>query len=210
MAEGSPEDLPTTGSTGPAGSDPSSDVSAAIPPTEVMHEAEVCLRLAIYLISEGLVSGKVTVSLDGAHEKVRDRVIFGVDGFMAAEGWTRCDSPGRTFTSSECPDGVIELIRRPGVGDVTAVLKDGMRLFVEAKGGRLTRSPSNPENALMREAIGQLVTSEDVENVVLVVAVPDGDGFRSRIEKWKGRPLIKQLGIRLVTVSQSGEVRGLA
>lgn len=60
----------------------------------------------------------------------------------------------------------------PGIGDVNIELIDGRCLYVECKKGKSTNK-SGQEYALIREAIGQLMTGCDMsESIIPVVAVP--------------------------------------
>lgn len=62
----------------------------------------------------------------------------------------------------------------------------------------------------MREALGQLLTLEQVpENVVLAIAVPHGDRFIKLAERWRKAPLIVRCGILIVTVACDGSGHGL-
>jgi hypothetical protein len=63
---------------------------------------------------------------------------------------------------------------------------------------------------LLREALGQLLTIEEVTDTdVLVVAVPGTVAFRARAEAWQHRPLLKRAKIRFVLVGRDGTVEGL-
>ncbi|MEX2140970.1 MAG: hypothetical protein WD894_17025 [Pirellulales bacterium] len=93
-------------------------------------------------------------------------------------------------------------------GDVIAeVGKKHVR--AECKRGNLERSAGNPENKLIHEAIGQLMTVEEyAENDVLLVAVPSGTSQRAKLV-WQRRPLMVKVGISLVLVGRDGAVEGL-
>ena len=43
-----------------------------------MQEAEVCLRIAMYFIKQGITEEDVQVSLDGAHIKTKDEIHFDI------------------------------------------------------------------------------------------------------------------------------------
>ena len=79
----------------------------------------------------------------------------------------------------------------------------------ECKKGRFERSAGNPENKLIHEAIGQLMTIEEyAETDVLLVAVPGGASQRAKLV-WQHRPLMEKVGISLVLVGRDGTVEGL-
>jgi hypothetical protein len=93
-------------------------------------------------------------------------------------------------------------------GDVIAQIGD-RRVRAECKKGNLGRTKGNPENRLIHEAIGQLMTIEDYsKGDILLVAVPDGLSQRAK-RNWLSRPLMKATGISLVLVSRDGTVDGL-
>ena len=99
----------------------------------------------------------------------------------------------------------------PGQGDVVARLSTGRTLRVECKKGPLSRSKSSQEYPLLREAIGQLMTVERVEPTdILAVAVPDSPKFNELASRWRNAPLIRRLGLQILTVSRDkGAVSGL-
>ena len=71
------------------------------------------------------------------------------------------------------------------------------------------RSKSSQEYPLIREAIGQLMTVEEVDaNDTLCVAVPESPKFRQLAEKWRNVPLMKRYGIKILLVDRDN-IRGL-
>jgi hypothetical protein len=177
-----------------------------------MSEPEVSLRLAIHLISEDLTASDVVVSIDGAHAKTGNTIHFDVKAFLASLGWhldVHSEKwQGKYGRAANEPSILIH--SQSGQGDVVAELKDGRRLLVECKKGPLVRSPSSSEYPLMREALGQVFTLAVVPpNALLAVAVPHGERFVELAVRWREAPLIRQAGIRILTVSQSGAVSGL-
>jgi len=91
-----------------------------------------------------------------------------------------------------------------------AQLKSGLTLRVESKKGPLSRSKSSKEYPLIREAIGQLMTIEKAEpNDILAVAVPHSEKFDKLASQWRERPLMKNVGIHIVTIDRSNTIRGL-
>ena len=89
-------------------------------------------------------------------------------------------------------------------------LKSGPTLRVESKKGPLSPSKSSAEYPLLREALGQLLTIEEVtESDLLAVAVPESSKFRQLAERWRDAPLVRRLDLRFILVHRSGEVEGL-
>lgn len=96
-----------------------------------------------------------------------------------------------------------------GTGDVVANIGT-RRVRAESKKGNLFRKKGSPEYPLLREAIGQLMTIEQVEtNDALVVAVPLSDGFRNLATRWRSCPLIEGADIHFALVGRDGSVEGL-
>lgn len=177
-----------------------------------MSEAEVSLRLAIFLIVSELAASDVEVALDGAQIRLGDVQYFDVGQFLGKEGWR----PEQDLPRWQCRyllqsrEFGLVVHSQSGKGDVTATLRSGQRLVVEAKKGTLTASSSSSEYPLVREALGQLLTLESVpQNALLAIAVPHGVRFIKLAERWRTAPLVVQSGIRILTVAPTGEVFGL-
>lgn len=177
-----------------------------------MAEAEVSLLLALHLIRSGLAHAYVSVALDGAQIRVGDQQHFDVPAFMSIHGWLR-SVPGERWQGRYLAAGAahaIEVHSSPGLGDVTTTLAGQRPLIVEAKKGSLSPSKSSAEYKLMREALGQLLTLDEVPaNAVLAVAVPHGERFVKLADRWRRAPLIARTGIRILTVGIDGAVHGL-
>ncbi len=176
-----------------------------------MSEAEVSLRLAVHLVMSGRVKSDVAVALDGAQVKVGQTQHFDVSGFLGSLGWLPEQESVRWQCKYINPSAAQSILvhSQSGRGDVTATLSSGESLVVEAKKGTITKCKSSSEYPLLREALGQLLTLEAVpENAVLAVAVPHGERFITLAARWREAPLVKRSGIRLLTVSQTGEVVG--
>lgn len=176
-----------------------------------MSEAEVSLRLAVHLVTSGRAKSDIAVGLDGAQVKIGQMQHFDVQGFLGSLNWLpeqgsvrwQCKYRNPFFTQS------IVVHSRSGCGDVTAALASGESLVVEAKKGTIAKCKASSEYPLLREALGQLLTLKAVpENAVLAVAVPHGERFVSLAAQWREAPLVKRSGIRILTVSQTGEVAG--
>ena len=181
-------------------------------PNDRMPEAEVTLRLAIYLIENNLAKGNVGASIDGAQVKTGDTVHFPILSFLNDKGWVGNENAPvwrTTFTHSDF-DAAIIIHSTPGEGDVVAELVDGQRLRVESKKGTLARSKSSSEYPLIREAIGQLMTVDQTEQRDLfAVAVPDSEKFCELAARWRKGPLMVKAGLKILTVSRDGTVTGL-
>lgn len=175
-----------------------------------MSEAEVSLRLAIDLLSRRMAVQVVSVAIDGAQVQTGQTVRFPMRDFMATLGWAG-DAQDRCQTTYRHRDhsAAIEIHSRPGLGDVVATLSDGIPFIAEAKKGPLARSKSSAEFPLLREALGQLLTIDELpENAMLAVAVPHSPKFVELASRWRKAPLVRRVGIHILTVSQDGSVAG--
>jgi len=176
-----------------------------------MSEAEVSLRLAVYLASSGRATISVSVAIDGAQVKVGHTEHFNVAAFMRSLGWLAETTTARWQGAYINPKASVQIHvhSQSGLGDVTAALATGHSFIAEAKKGPLTKSKSSAEYPLLREALGQLLTIEEVpDNALLAVAVPAGERFLKLAERWRNAPLIRRTGIRILTVAPSGEIEG--
>ena len=177
-----------------------------------MSEAEVSLRLAFWLIERRLTDSPVDVAIDGAQVKTANQVHFDIFAFLNRNGWAQRDLSSRWqcewVRASESPP--IRVHSRPGKGDVVARLCSGRVLRVESKKGPLSRTPASPEYRLMREALGQLVTIDEVSREdLLAIAVPHAPKFQALASRWREAPLIQQFGIQILTIGRNGLVEGL-
>lgn len=179
-------------------------------PKEFMSEAEVSLRLAINLASQEDVIQPIRVSIDGAQVKIKDMDIFPLREFMTENGWRMPETEDwhGSYAKDDCHK--IEIHSIPGQGDIIARLHSGKLLRVESKKGPLEHSPASEEYPLMREAIGQLMTIQEIsENDLLSIAVPDSEKFEKLASKWRKAPLIRKLGLHILLVNRSGNINGL-
>lgn len=83
-----------------------------------MAEAEVSLRLASWLIAQGLVKGVVEVAIDGAQVRTGDKVHFDLAGFLLRCGWVK-QSSGAAWQGtyrSAVPRGELRVHSKPGRG----------------------------------------------------------------------------------------------
>lgn len=176
-----------------------------------MAEAEVSLRLAFWLVANSLAD-RVDVAIDGAQVKTGATVHFELADFLSRSSWMKkveTTSWQSEYARFDHP-AVINVHSRPGEADVVAHLRTGKTLRVECKKGPLGRTDSSPEYRLMREALGQLLTVQTVsDDDILAIAVPDSPKFGELARRWRAAPLVTRYGIRILTVSPSGEVFGL-
>ena len=177
-----------------------------------MSEAEVTLRLAISLISNGHTKEDVVTAIDGAQVKIGETVHFQILEFLSTNGWLPNNKSGRWQCAYKNKDYQQSIVvhSNSGEGDLVATLNSGKRLRVESKKGPLVRSKSSQEYPLIREAIGQLMTIEHADpNDVLSVAVPSSEKFNALAAKWRERPLMKSTNIHIVTVDRDNVIKGL-
>jgi hypothetical protein len=175
-----------------------------------MPEGEVILRLAFHLLTLPGALPTVRVGLDDKHEIANGEVIFPVADFLAAEGWQQKERKGKRAWQGTYRKGHWQLIISPDSrgGDVVATVGK-KRVRAECKKGNLNRTTGNPENKLVHEAIGQLMTIEDYDpGDVLIVGVPLSPPHRSKVA-WQNRPLMRKIGITLVLVGRNGTVEGM-
>jgi hypothetical protein len=177
-----------------------------------MPEAEVSLRLAFYLIEQGLAASDVQVAIDGAQVKTTNTVHFDIAEFLRGLGWIKPATDGiwqGTYAHAHHRPKVI-IHSKPGRGDLLVELIDGRTLRVECKKGPLVRSRSSQEYPLLREGLGQLLALESVgERDLLAVAVPGSPKFEELAQRWRQAPLVNRFGICILTVGRDNQVSGL-
>jgi hypothetical protein len=179
-------------------------------PQDRMPEAEVSLRLAFYLLGQPGSDGMAQVAIDGAQVKLGSKVIFPIDEFLTHHGWPQTAQDGKNkWQGTYEKSGKLLIVHaRSGEGDVVANV-DGKRIRVECKKGPLVKKPGSPEYPILREALGQVLTMENVRpNDVLAVAVPNTNANAKLAGKWRDRPLVKRSKIRIVLVGRDGRVEG--
>lgn len=175
-----------------------------------MPEAEVSLRLAIFLIENELASSNVSVAIDGAQIRTGNIIHFDIDEFLRVNCIKKITSNlGWQGTYQlKSYNRFIEVHSRPGQGDVAATLISGDVLRVESKKGPLAKSKSSEEYRLLREALGQLLTIEEHASMDrLAVAIPNSPKFAELAKCWSNAPLIKQLRIDFILVGPDGEIK---
>jgi len=180
-------------------------------PTDRMPEAEVALLLAFHLLDHPESHGEAEVAIDGAQVRVAKDEIFPIAEFLDAHGWKQTEQTGKNPWQGTYNRGGKTLLihSRSGVGDVVARIGE-KRIRAECKKGNLVKKSSNPEYGILREALGQILTVEEIHrNDVMVVAVPMAEGFIRLAANWSQRPLMVISKIRIALVGRDGSVKGL-
>ena len=173
-----------------------------------MKEAEVSLKIALYYIKNGYTEKDVQVSLDGAHIKTGNKIVFDITYFMNKNACKKKEDDGKWQGTYEVEGYKPRIIvsSTPGVGDVNIHMIDGKQLFVESKKGQ-EKNRSNSEYPLMREAIGQLMTGCPMtDNMVPVVAVPYTEKSYELARRWSELKQIQAVGIKFILVHENGEI----
>lgn len=177
-----------------------------------MPEAEVTIRLAMFLIKNSHTKEDVVCAIDGAQVKVSSKIIFPIVEFLESEGWSRLGQDQRWQCSYAHKSYAQKIVihSSAGEGDLVSRLVNGRTLRVESKKGPLKSKPGSQEYPLIREAIGQLMTVEHAnDNDLLAVAVPESAKFLALASQWRRRPLMQLAGINIVTVNRENRVVGL-
>jgi hypothetical protein len=165
---------------------------------------------SLYLLRNRLATGIVDIAIDGAQDQRGGTVHSALADFLEASG--RTPQAVKSWKGHHpvvgCKYG-IRIHSTPGQGDVVAKLSSGRTLRAECKKGPLSRSRSSQEYPLLREAIGQLMTVDHVEPTdILAVAVPWSPKFAELTSGWRSAPLVRRIGIHLLTVNRDGHVSG--
>ena len=173
-----------------------------------MKEAEVSIRVALYYICNNLTKENVQISIDGAHIKTKDTVNFDIFTFLKESGCKKLDGNNARWQGIYKVDGcesTIEISSRPGIGDINVILSDGYILRIESKRGPYKKG--NDEYKLMREAIGQLMTTQyDSDKIVPVVAVPYTAKSYELAKRWSEYKKIQDANIHFILVYESGDI----
>ena len=180
-------------------------------PKDRMPEAEVSLRLAFHLLALSGSQGVARVAIDGAQIRVHGAEVFPIAAFLADARWEQTAQEGKNAWQGwyERHGQRLNVHARPGVGDVVAPV-GGKRMRAECKGGPLIKKPGGREHPILRGALGQVVTVEQIgANDLLVVAVPRTPRFHKLADRWRQAPLVVRSGIQIVLVGRGGVVEGL-
>lgn len=177
-----------------------------------MSECEVSIRAAFHLLREDLVASDISIAIDGAQVQTGSTVHFPLAAFMETHGWSKVagSHPWRGKYQHPQLNPAVTIHSTSGRGDVVATLRDGRTLRAESKKGTLKDSESSSEYKAIREALGQLLTIEDVAiGDLLAVIVPSSRRFSALAERWRRAPMISRLGVQIWTVSRDGGVDGI-
>lgn len=173
-----------------------------------MTEAEVILRIALYYLKNHLTDEDVYVSIDGAHVKIGSTCHFDIQLFLKQNGCIYVSEDLERWQGEYKVMGSehnLIISSTPGVGDVKVHLEEGKELLIEAKKGKTNKS--GQEYVLMREAIGQLMTSDKwTESTIPVVAVPYSEKSYELAERWSKVAQIRRMGIGFMLVREDGVI----
>lgn len=177
-----------------------------------MPEVEVSLRLALHLIEKKLAKSDIQVAIDGAQVRTACTENFDISKFLCEKLWSKQgeDSNWRGTYSHKGMTQKIIIHSKSGCKDVVVTLVSGPKLLVECKGGPLISAKNSVEYRLLREALGQILTTESVEkNDLFAVAVPKSPKFEELSSRWQNAPLVKNSGIIILMVDCDNMVSGL-
>lgn len=174
----------------------------------IMQEAEVSIRLAMYFIENEQTNEDVKISIDGAHIKTGETIHFPIWKFLGDQGCIKlsgdADRWQGVYQVKHCASKLI-ITSEPGNGDVTAKLKDGRMVYAECKKGRSDKK--GQEYPLMREAIGQLITSKNFNpEMIPMVGVPYSEKSYELAVRWSTLSQIDMLGIKFALIKENGSV----
>ncbi|MBE6913216.1 MAG: hypothetical protein E7473_11900 [Ruminococcaceae bacterium] len=173
-----------------------------------MKEAEVSIRVALYFIRNNITNENVRISIDGAHIKTNDTIHFDILNFLKENGCKKIDENDMRWQGSYEVMGYkskMEISSQPGIGDVRIILPTGFILHIESKKG--SNKKGNTEYSLMREAIGQLMTTEyESEKIIPTVAVPYSPKSYELAKRWINYKKIQDTNIHFILVQENGEI----
>lgn len=173
-----------------------------------MKEAEVSIRIALYYICNKITKENVRISIDGAHIKTKDTVHFDIFNFLKENNCRKIDGRYDRWQGlyEVCGyEHTIEISSKSGIGDVNVILPNGSVLHIESKKG--TNKKGSTEYPLMREAIGQLMTTQyEGNNVIPIVAVPYSLKSYELAKRWSEYKKIQDANIHFILVHENGEI----
>jgi hypothetical protein len=165
---------------------------------EKMHEAEVALRLAFYLLDLSNGQSHANISLDGMHHHA-----FPIPTFLHEKGWHRENSQGAFCGSYTRKDKTLTIKSVQGF-DVQ-VTCDGRNIKAECKGGALGAIKGKGPTIILAEAIGQAIASGlATPEEELWVAVPDSPKFENAGARIIRSPVFARTGIKIALVGKNG------
>ena len=182
----------------------------------MMPEAEVSLRLAFWLLDQCGPDSHADVAIDGAHvrisshiaagKRVEDRVIFPIQDFLRDAGWHQ-ELPSGDWRGQYSRRNQTFTIRSIQGFDVR-IVGSGRSIKAECKGGPLEIVKGHGANAILAQAIGQIITSSTISpGDELWVAVPDTPSFQIVGSRIAASRAFANTGIRIALVSMTGDVR---
>lgn len=177
---------------------------------EKMQEAEVSIRTALFYIKSGLTNEDVEVAIDGAQVRTGKTIHFDIDGFIQQIGLIKEISIDDSWRGKYRINGFkprIIIHSYPGKGDIVVKQNNDRILYIESKKGNVVKCKGSKEYQLMREAIGQLMTTESYSNKVdLAVAVPKSDKSYELAQRWSRLEQMRLFKITFLLVEDDGNV----
>ena len=174
-----------------------------------MKEAEVSIRVALYYIRNNITRDTVKVAIDGAHVKTNDTIHFDIVNFLRNNDCTKIDGNNERWQGLYEISGYetrMEICSLSGIGDVRIVLPNDVVLHIESKKG--TSKKGNTEYSLMREAIGQLMTTQyESDRIIPIVAVPYSPKSFELAKRWSEYEKIQEANIHFILVYENGEIK---
>lgn len=184
-----------------------------------MCHTELCLRVAVHLLREDLVTTDVTIALTGREMTRYGRPMFDVKRFFARYAGaklpggklagSRVESPVGRWRIPGSPHDIV-LTRQRWAASIVAGLGPGSRIIVHAYPGPTRRTSGGVEAHVLARAIGAALMRYDLTDVdIPVVAVPRSPRMRALVERVRSSPRIAAAGLSIALVSTIGEVEGL-
>jgi hypothetical protein len=180
---------------------------------DVMPEAEVSLRLALWLLNRAKQKSHAEIAIDGAHVRIKaheqagqgieERIVFDIRRFLAAN---RCHPQDLTdeWRGTYNFEGHTLRIRSVPGFDVH-VKCDAKEIRAECKGGPLRPVKGRRISQRFADAIGQvIVAGSDSEIEELWVAVPYSTSFANVGARITKSPAFAKTGIKIALVSKTG------
>jgi hypothetical protein len=169
-----------------------------------LPEAGVMFAMAMWLLTEPASSRVVKIHPDGMH----DSDDFRITNWLQSAGFTQSQRVGKTdyAGSWEGPHGRIEIVNRPGVGDVVGEV-DGIEIFIEAKGGTInSRYPGhlsrNRNNLYL--CLGQLFAKQPGPKIRRIAALPYTDDLMMVLKTINTQ--VTMAGIEVLLVQYDGKL----
>jgi hypothetical protein len=174
-----------------------------------MTQTEAALRLGIFLLRADISVADVHVALRGREVTRAGAGAFPVEAFLADHGTTRPehDTDWRgTYTLERCKYALVVHSDADAPHVMTELARE-CRLLVEVAGGSVVRTRSPAEHRALWNAIGRLLTRDDVQEMdTLAVAVPRSPRFRKLVRRARNAPAVKRVGMHIYTVDRGGGV----